>query len=188
MLLRKFKELFFPALAEKQIVNFYINNGPDNKDRLLKDMLSWDFEKLEYTHDYIQWLFPLDEESQFNGTAPILNIATISILERNVTFQQNYLQSFQLMLNFYGFELISTTDAAIKIIPSALLLQNKGNWITPHNHNYLRITRILKSLIIFGKESYAKAFYHALKSLPEEYKEIIGQTSFEYWGDAVIWL
>ena len=40
------------------------------KRGFLEDVLQWDDEKLERTHDYIQWMFPTDQESAFNASAP----------------------------------------------------------------------------------------------------------------------
>lgn len=58
---------------EPIIVAFYRNQRPDSQRRMIEDIWLWDYQKLEYTHDYIQWLFPLQQKSRFNPDAPLLN-------------------------------------------------------------------------------------------------------------------
>jgi hypothetical protein len=58
--------------VSENIFAFY-QGRPDSSGRTLEDIWLWDYQKLEYTHDYIQWLFPLKEKSRFNRNAPILN-------------------------------------------------------------------------------------------------------------------
>jgi hypothetical protein len=48
------------------ILTFYQGQSPDSSGRMIETIWSWDYQKLEYTHDYIQWLFPLKEKSRFN--------------------------------------------------------------------------------------------------------------------------
>ena len=59
------------------------------------------------------------------------------------------------------------------------------NWLTQNNHNFLRITRILKSLRILGKNQEAQAFLVALKAVYAEEKDKIGRTTLHYWTRAV---
>ena len=54
------------------LVAFYRENAPDSEGRTLSQLWAWDDERLEEVHDYIQWLFPLPEPSQFNPDAPLL--------------------------------------------------------------------------------------------------------------------
>ena len=44
-----------------------------DRGRYLHDILKWPDKRLESTHDYIQWLFPLPEVSGFNPEAPTLS-------------------------------------------------------------------------------------------------------------------
>jgi len=59
------------------------------------------------------------------------------------------------------------------------------SWITPNNHNFLRITRILKSLSILGLPECAEKFLAALESLSLEEQSVISEASFHYWRSAV---
>jgi hypothetical protein len=59
------------------ILGFYTGTRPDDRGRFLREILRWPDYKLEQTHDYIQWLFPLAERSALNPEAPILDAKTI---------------------------------------------------------------------------------------------------------------
>ena len=48
---------------EINFLNFLTNNEPDFKNRFLKDIWNFSDEDIEHTHDFIQLLFPLNEES-----------------------------------------------------------------------------------------------------------------------------
>jgi hypothetical protein len=63
------------------------------------------------------------------------------------------------------------------------------NWISPGNHNHLRITRILKSLLILGLEEEARAFCECLKDIyrAESAKSSpgISEVTVSFWQRAV---
>ena len=55
------------------LVRFYLGTEPDSSGRFIGDIRKWNHERLERTHDYIQWLFPTRNRSQFNSSAPTLD-------------------------------------------------------------------------------------------------------------------
>ena len=59
------------------LLRFYRLEGTDARGRTLSEIWSWDADRLEGVHDYIQWLFPLPEASAFNPSAPLLTDATL---------------------------------------------------------------------------------------------------------------
>jgi hypothetical protein len=58
-------------------------------------------------------------------------------------------------------------------------------WLTPHNHNFLRITRILKCLCLTGLKAEAAAFFTALQFVYTSYADVIGEETLGYWQAAV---
>ena len=58
---------------------------------------------------------------------------------------RNMRKSFERMLDFYGLEY---TDGQVR--ETIYFKESLKRWCTPKNHNFLRITRILKSLKLFG--------------------------------------
>lgn len=149
------------------ILPFYRNEGPDSEGRMLDEILSWDDSRLESVHDFIQWLFPLEEASSANPDATILTVEEIAAMKEDPLIQKNLIKSFDRMMKFYGFGKTSS----------------QKHWLTPHNHNFLRITRILKSLCLLGQRERAESFFKWLEELYHAGNEkTIGSTTFQFWN------
>lgn len=184
------------------IIKFYEGTGTDDQGRTLDQILGWDFNKLESIHNYIQWLFPLTDRSSANWNAPVLTQADIEIFRSSEVIRENLLRSFNRMMSFYGFEIVQQDDAALpeEAFPDPVnprgtnpVFLNKSvdfperasNWLTRGNHNFLRLTRIMKSLKLANLDGYAHALSGELKKLYEsDYGSVIGSTTFHYWEDA----
>jgi hypothetical protein len=162
------------------IISFYSGEGFDDQGRSFSEILKWDYDSLESTHDYIQWLFPLDVASAYNCNAPILAQEDIDTFLNSTELQHNVIKALLVMLEFYGFSL----NAAGRIVRSDRFNERATNWINAGNHNLLRITRILKSLSMLGLNDYAKEFFSALQSVYADYPNII-RKSYGYWLNAI---
>ncbi|MFN6462749.1 MAG: opioid growth factor receptor-related protein [Nostoc sp. DedVER02] len=174
---------------EKQLsamlVPFYLGEQRDSEDRTIQEIWTWDFEELECTHNYIQWLFPLPERSAFNSNAPIVNKEVIQAFKKNPRLRENLLRSLTVILKFYGLERHESNDGKIVISQSKDYPNRKREWVHIFNHNYLRITRILKCLMTFGLENEAQAFYECLRQIYREDSDRIGSETFQHWTIAV---
>jgi hypothetical protein len=164
------------------LIAFYSGQRPDHRGRFLSDIQSWDFDKLEEVHDFIQWLFPLPEPSPVNPAAPTIDPAAIAEFRRRPDLRANLLMSFKMMLAFYGF--ILSAKAPPAILRSPQFRERAANWLSPGNHNHLRITRIIRSLRLLGLEAYAQAFFSALQTVDNETPSRITATSFGFWKRA----
>ena len=162
-----------------RLIKFYSGSAPDDKGRFFSQILEWDYGLLENIHNYIQWLFPLTELSAFNLTAPILTTDDIKIFQNSAELKENLLKAFNLMLGFYGFQQVGS-----KIERASNYKERIHNWVSYGNHNYLRITRILKCLCTLGLQQYAQAFLSVLDNVFSENHDKIGN-SYLYWKKAV---
>ncbi|MBE9010455.1 hypothetical protein IQ250_09580 [Pseudanabaenaceae cyanobacterium LEGE 13415] len=162
------------------LIPFYLGEQRDIEGRTIEEIWALDFEELECVHDYIQWLFPLAERSAFNSNAPIVTSETIDTFRSDPRLRQNLVRSLQVMLHFYGLQ-----EDNGKITRSENYPIRKLEWVDLFNHNYLRITRILKCLMTFGLEEYAQAFYECLTQIYREESDCIGSETFRYWTNAV---
>ena len=171
-------------MEHSQLVAFYLGKGPDNQGRMLNEILLWDDSRLEDVHDYIQWLFPLKERSAFNAFAPLLTENDIAVLKADKGARANILHALARMIDFYGFT-VNMQGKDLAIARSQDFERKLRNWLTPHNHNFLRITRILKSTVLLGREKYAAAFLKALEQVYTDHPEIIGGDAIRDWKDAV---
>ncbi len=171
-----------PGSRDAQFLQFYRGLGVDDQQRTWAQIRNWNDVQLENSHNYIQWLFPLRERSQFNPQAPLLNEAIVQAFRNEPTLRDHLLASFQRMLSFYGLRLDQST-MQISRAPNAA--ERQRVWMTPGNHNYLRITRILTSMRTLGFERPAQAFYQILNDIAQhEGQGIIAQRSQDFWRNA----
>ena len=167
------------------LIPFYLGKQTDSQRRRIQEIWAWGFEVLEYTHNYIQWLFPLTEKSAFNTDAPLVDEKVIQAFQEDSRLRRNLRQSLVVMLRFYGLQRYENDEGKVVINRADSYLERKHEWVNMFNHNYLRITRILKCLMIFGLEEEAQAFYDCLRQIYREDSEQIGSETFQYWTNAV---
>src|SRR5262249_40393962 len=72
-----------------RLLALYRGQATDSEGRWLHDVWSWDDEELESVHDFIQWLFPLPEPSQFNPDAPLLTPAAVAAFRAEEPLRAN---------------------------------------------------------------------------------------------------
>lgn len=164
-----------------QLTEFYQGLSTDNCGRKITDIHKFNHEDLEYTHDYIQWLFPLLELSLYNSNAPILTDEDVLEFINNKEIKGNLLISFYIMLDFYGFQI----NKELFITRSFTFAERSKVWLTPENHNFLRITRILHSLTILGCGPHAISFYECLANVYREFPDTVSRKTIEFWAAAI---
>jgi opioid growth factor receptor-like protein len=151
-------------MGNEQLLRFYGGKGVDSRGRTIEEIWRFSPDDLEHVHDYIQWLFPLAEPSAFNPDAPLLDEQTIARFRSEPLLREHLARSLDVMLAFY---------------------RGTEDWLTPHNHNFLRLTRILKSLTLLGLEDRARELLAFLEQMYREHSRIIGATTLSYWRAAV---
>jgi hypothetical protein len=164
-----------------RLVEFYRGQARDTEGRRLDEIWDWDDGSLEAAHDFIQWLFPLPEPSRFNPDAPILSADDLRTFRGDPLLQTRLQRSFERVLRFLGLTL--TPDG--KVVPGDNFAARVPDvWAYP-NHNWLRITRILRSLTLLGREAQARALYERLSEMYSSRKYGILGDTFGYWTGAV---
>jgi hypothetical protein len=171
--------------SSQDLLRFYRGTGRDSAGRSLDEVIGLDFESLERTHDYIQWLFPLVTRSAFVPGAPVLDATTIEAMRADPAVRANLLRALRRMLEFYGLTLDDEDGGAITVAQSAQFAARGRNWMTPGNHNLRRITRILTSLQLLGAAPYAQAFFDCLSVLHREHGGRIGESAWVHWQGAI---
>ncbi len=163
--------------GERHLILFNCGAKADTEGRSIEEILAWKPNQLEFTHDYIQWIFPLDEKSDY-AHSPILEENGIMNFSKSLGCQKNIVRSFDMMLDFYGLRHDGT-----KVVRLDSFDERKKRWLERENHNFLRITRMLKSLILLGQEKRALAFWHFLDRLSiTEFRKI--GSSISHWRAA----
>jgi hypothetical protein len=118
------------------LIPFYLGESADSSGRTIEDIWAWDFEDLECTHDYIQWLFPLAEQSRFNENAPLVTAEIVRVFQSDSRLQQNLRRSFAVMLRFYGLQSNELETNKVEIGRSTDYPLRKQEWVTIFDHNY----------------------------------------------------
>ncbi|KAM4614837.1 opioid growth factor receptor-like protein 1 [Polymixia lowei] len=138
---------------EYRNLRFYLNKIPLVPDGIyIEEILTkWrgDYDKLEHNHTYIQWLFPLREQG-LNFYAQELTQDEIKEFQSTREAKRRFLAAYSLMLDFYGIKLLDKSGN----VGRASNWQERFQHLNESQHNYLRITRILKSLGELGYEAF----------------------------------
>jgi hypothetical protein len=144
------------------IVKFLRNEDTDFKGRKLSELLGASDLQLERSHDYIQWMFPSDVPSQHSEDAPVLTSQDIYELQNDDKVKSNLRDALLRMLVFFS----------------------DDQWITPRNHNYKRITRILSCLWLVGLREDYERMQDCLDNLYKKYPDAIGEQTYQFWKNA----
>src|SRR5215471_1508362 len=164
-----------------RLLDFYRGTATDSEGRWLRDLWQWNDDELEVVHDFIQWMFPLPEPSQFNPDAPLLTEEDIGAFRTDKMLRLHLQQSFGRIISFLGLE--EHGDGRISEGPK-FRARAADVWTTP-NHNWLRITRILRSMTLLGLAPEAQALYACLSSFHQSRRFPIPDSTFSYWTTAV---
>jgi hypothetical protein len=144
-------------------------------------MLQMSDSQLEWTHDFIQTMFPLPEASNHEHDVPLLTQCDVTVLRASPVAQHNMLAALKRMSNFYGVPPFA--DPHYIGIPPFWAQESR-------NHNHKRITRIIKSLRFFGLSHQASEFYSGVCAVVDAVAGLSedGGVTYEtraFWKDAL---
>ena len=162
---------------DSPVVRYYRGKGTDARGRTLAEVQAFDHARMEYVHDFIQWLFPLEQASAYNAGAPILTPADVAAFRDDPALRDDLRRSFSAFLDFLGLEY-----AAGAVREPAGRATRPKVFATP-NHNWLRITRVLLCLKTLGLDDECRAFFAYLESAYRGGAGITADT-YAYWRDA----
>lgn len=128
-------------LCPELLVFYGDDEGANSSGYALEQVLGWPDGDWELQHDFIQWLFPTDEPSLFNPDAPVLDANTVARFRADPLLRHRLHRSYDRWLAFCG---VARTDDGL-----AFDNPNPRVW-DRQNHNWLRITRVLRSLNLLG--------------------------------------
>jgi len=165
-------------LTMSHLLDFYRLQKPDSEGRLLSDLWTWSDDQLEQCHDFIQWVFPLAEPSSVNPDAPLVTGADRQAFRSDEHLRSNMRRSLSVFLRFLGLE----TNGNAQVTRPSNFANRSAIWRHP-NHNWLRVTRLLKSLRLLGFDKEAAAVWACLKELHEN-DGLVMEDSFSYWREA----
>ncbi len=160
------------------LLDFYRGLKPDTAGRMIEDIWAWDARRLEMVHDYIQWLFPLPAPSRFNPEAPLLSTDDIAAFRATPLLQDRVRRSLDLMLDFYGLARVESAVLRAGDFP------RKTHWLTPLNHNHLRLTRIMLFLRYAGLIAEADGLRACLLEIAAaEGRDAVSERTLGFWRE-----
>ena len=143
-----------------QLVAFLEGSGTDSRSRRLVDIWQFDDDEIEYTHDFIQWMFPLKEASGSNFSAPNLRASDVDVIRSSAECQQNLETSASWILAFF-----KRSEEVAQFT----------------NHNHLRVTRIIKSLRLLHSDQLADQFKQAILAMIQAKGARINSITVAFW-------
>lgn len=166
----------------QNLVAFYRGRGVNVDGLTLDQIRAWGDGNLETVHTYIQWLFPLMTTSSHNPTGPVLDVPTMQTFRNDPALKNQVITSLQRMLSFYGLQM----DPVTRVITRASNFGARAAvWLTPGNHNFLRITRMIESMERLGLPEYSRSLFAIMQNIYQnEGMGIISDYSLSQWRSA----
>lgn len=143
---------------------FLVGEGRDGAGRLLTDVLAFDDSRIEGVHDFIQWCFPSSEASRAVPGAPVLGAAEAEAIRADPQARAGLAAARDRMRRFYA-----ETDF----------------WLCAHDHNHLRITRILTALRDLLGDGSAEAFHAFVAARNRDAGGPVNPQSLRFWERAL---
>ena len=167
----------------RAFVAFYRNEEKGKNGFLIDDILKFKESEVEKHHNFIQFLFPTYQRSNYCSYAPRLNAEIVQAFLMDSSLRAKQKEALALMVDHYGLKLDLHTDKIV-INPGAFAAKQQ-NFFINGSHNLLRITRILSSLTSLGQPELAVEFYNCLKGLSEGPIPRLKGTLDQYWLSVV---
>ena len=146
-----------------KIIDFLRGDAVNYKGKTLIQLQSMTDFQLERSHDVVQWMFPTDIASKNNQDAPVLSVEDIEIIKIDSVIKDAILLSLTRMIWFY---------------------EHNDFWITQKNHNFLRLSRILRCLWLAELKHDYVSLQKALDEVFIDNSFVIGEETYLYWKNA----
>ncbi len=180
----------FPAETGSNYL-FYTGNGVCYPYRMtifeIHDEWKGDYATLEREHGYIQWLFPLFVRSSYNGESPALRRGEAVLLRRSRLAATNLVESYRMMLDFYGLRLVDTETGEVDYAEDKKFVKARMANLSAHGHNFLRITRILTSLGHLGFARYKRPLVGMLERVVRDYVPRARGSLEGFWKETLMY-
>lgn len=126
----------------EEALDFLHGNATDGNGRYFSDYLNFDADTWEECHDHVQWAFPSHIPSRFNINAPVVDMEELAegITVAGISNAMKLVEAYLASLGF--------AEGADKKWRWCFDKNNTRTfvWLTPYNHNYQRISRLLNFL------------------------------------------
>lgn len=142
---------------------FLAGSGTDGAGRTLAAVLAFDDLRIEAVHDFIQWCFPLGQASRAVPGAPVLTTAAADAIRADPAAREGLRAALARMRRFY---------------------EDTDRWLAAHDHNHLRITRILTATRDLLGDSETQDFHAFVTARNAQAGSPIDPASLQFWAGA----
>lgn len=142
------------------VVAFLNGSGRDDAGRTVEEVLALDDAALEAQHDFIQWLFPVPEPSRAVPGSPVLTEQDRTTISGSAAALANLAAATARMSAFY---------------------ETTHYWLGSHDHNHLRISRIIRALRLLAGDAAADRFRDARLEDISRRRGQVNTVSLEHW-------
>lgn len=132
-----------PSDAYTKVLGYLTGESSDHRGRVFGLVLAQDNEWWTDKQDFIQWVFPSTEPSEFHGFSPVLTAQELALLGQNEKARAGLLAGYARLLDTLG--LAKRGDGTIFEPPSELDVFRPAWLRRPDQFDY-RITRMLATL------------------------------------------
>ena len=151
-------------MGRELIFAFIEGKGTDHLSRTIHEIWRFNDHEIENTHDYIQWLFPLDEKSKAVPQSPVLTQDEISSLRVSAASQANLKKSTMWFKEYLG---------RTKV------------WHRARDHNHLRVSRVIKCLNLLVSQEDSLGFFRTVMKMSKPCEsKMIGVR--QYWTSLIL--
>lgn len=143
------------------LTEFILGCGTDSRGIPLGGYLDAGNQWWESNHNHIQWAFPLPEPSKAQPMSPVATDEFYETVRKNTGAQMR---------------MVSLTGRYLQF------LDETNGWRRQRDHNHLRITRVLRCLLLCGLDDLACKVYLYCRT---EAGDIVGEKVWrDYWAEA----
>jgi len=126
-------------------------------------MREFDLDQMETCHDYIQWMFPIDEDSMYNLDAPLLTADVQAVFQEDPELRRELRLNLEKFCVFMGLEVSGEGNETSVVIGNNFASQASDCWSGTQNHNWNRMSRVLTCLGLCSLPNEQRALFECLK-------------------------
>mmetsp|Transcript_52736 Transcript_52736/g.83707 ORF Transcript_52736/g.83707 Transcript_52736/m.83707 type:complete len:209 (-) Transcript_52736:55-681(-) len=157
------------GVSSDMLLAYFRGEGKDTEGRALAETRTWDFDRMEMVHNYVQWWFPTNEQSMFNMDAPFFSPELQKEFREDLRLQQELRENLKRFCSFLGFECACDETGCVNKIAVGAHFQERvpDCWssMMGGNHNWLRISRVLLCLGLANMPTERDALMECLESI-----------------------
>jgi hypothetical protein len=159
-----------------KLIDFLRGEGTA-EGRTVDEIVGMSDAALEVAHNWVQWAFPLQVASNFNPEAPLLTDDEIKIVRNDPVIQENFDRLCARFLEFLGL-----TEDDCGVLEGPRFWDRHPFVWKSFNHNYLRVTRFLESMRLFGRDYLSASVFECLRRLSGGGDIASSENAMKYWA------